>query len=163
MTHLPCSALPAAPFFFLPLCLTLVLSLPDASAVNRCERQGRITYTDQRCAEGERETTALSAAPAAPAAPAPAREPAAADTARLQRERAEVARMQALREQRERQERQIRDLAARGAAARERKCRALALQLKWREEDLREAPLDKAGKARIRQRRAAEKFDAECR
>ena len=161
MNRLSCSALPAAPFFFLPLCLpiclSLVLSLPDASAVNRCERQGRITYTDQRCAEGERETTALSPAPA------PAREPAAADTVRLQRERAEVARMQALREQRERQERQIRDLAARGSAARERKCRALALQLKWREEDLREAPLDKAGKARIRQRRAAEKFDAECR
>ncbi len=158
MNRLSCGALPVA--------LILFLSLSEAVAVQRCERQGRVTYTDQRCAEGERETAALPTAPASPTAPAarPApREPAAADTTRLQRERAEVARLQALREQRERQERQIRDLAARGAAARERKCRSLALQLKWREEDLRDAPPDKAAKARIRQRRTAEKYDAECR
>ncbi len=155
MKRLSCHALPAA--------LVLLLSLPDAHAVHRCERQGRITYTDLRCAEGERETAALPPAGAAPAARESQRDAADGLPARLQRERAEVARLQALREQRERQERQIRDLAARGAAARERKCRALALQLKWREEDLREATLEKAGKARTRQRRAAEKYDAECR
>ncbi len=163
MNRLPCSALPAAPFFFLTFSLSfflsLLLPLPEAVAVHRCERQGRITYTDQQCADGERETAALPRA-----APAPAeREPAAGNPSRLQRENAEVARLQALREQRERQERQIRDLAARGAAARERKCRSLELQLKWREEDLREAPLDKAGKARTRLRRTAEKYGAECR
>lgn len=154
MTRLPCSAQPAA----LVLLLFLLLSLADAGAIHRCERQGRITYTDLRCAQGERETAALP-----PAAQEPPRDPADGGSARDQRERAEVTRLQALREQRERQERQIRDLAARGAAARERKCRALGLQMKWREEDLREAPLDKAGKARTRLRRAAEKFDAECR
>ena len=71
--------------------------------------------------------------------------------------------MQKLREQRERQDQQIRDLTARGAAARERKCRALALQVKWREEDVRESTLDKATKEKIRLRRAVEKFNSECR
>ena len=158
MNRSSCRAQPAALFFLLFLFLFLTLPPPDAIAVQRCERQGRITYTDQPCAEGERETAALP-----PSSASASRAPAATDPARLQRERAEVTRLQALREQRERQERQIRDLAARGAAAREHKCRSLALQLKWREEDLREAPLDKAGKARTRLRRAAEKYDAECR
>ena len=70
--------------------------------------------------------------------------------------------MQALREQRERQDKQIRDLSARGAAARERKCKSLALQLKWREEDLRDAPLGSQDKARKMARRAAEKYRNDC-
>jgi hypothetical protein len=80
----------------------------------------------------------------------------------LASEKKEVARLQALREQRERQEKQIRDLSARGAAARERKCKSLALQLKWREEDLREAPLNAQPKARKLARRAAEKYRTDC-
>jgi hypothetical protein len=62
----------------------------------------------------------------------------------------------------ERQDKQIRDLSARGAAARERKCKSLALQLKWREEDLREAPLHEQTKARKMARRAAEKYRNDC-
>ena len=69
---------------------------------------------------------------------------------------------QQIREQRERQDKQIRDLSARGAAARERKCKSLALQLKWREEDLREAPLNEQAKARKMARRAAEKYRNDC-
>ncbi|MBM3337446.1 MAG: hypothetical protein FJY60_07165, partial [Betaproteobacteria bacterium] len=76
----------------------------------------------------------------------------------LSREKKEVAKLQAIREQRERQDKQIRDLSARGAAARERKCKSLALQLKWREEDLRDAPLGSQEKARKMARRAAEKY-----
>jgi len=80
----------------------------------------------------------------------------------LRHEKAEIARLQKLREQRERQEQLIRDLAARGAAAQERKCKSLALQLRWREEDLRDANLKEARKARVRARRAAEKLAQEC-
>ncbi len=122
----------------------------SASAVYRCEQHGQPVYTDLPC-EGRK----LDVDPQ----PAPQRD---SDDS-LRRERAEASRLQKLREQRERQDQQIRDLAARGAAARERKCRSLSLQLKWREEDLRIATLDKAEKARVRLRRAAEKFDAECR
>ena len=53
-------------------------------------------------------------------------------------------------------------VAARGAAARERKCRSLSLQLRWREEDLRDATLKEDRKARVRARRAAEKLAQEC-
>ena len=133
------------------LLLLAALLLPlSAFAVYRCEQNGKITYTDFPCAGREVEITRSASAPQA-------------DDDRLRRERGEVGRLQKLREQRERQDQQIRDLAARGAAAREKKCRSLALQQKWREEDLRESTLDKADKARTRLRRAQEKFDSECR
>lgn len=132
------------------LLLVALLSPVSALAVYRCEQNGKITYTDFPCAGREVEITRSASAPQA-------------DDDRLRRERGEVGRLQKLREQRERQDQQIRDLAARGAAAREKKCRSLALQQKWREEDLRESTLDKADKARTRLRRAQEKFDSECR
>lgn len=154
--------------------LALLCFPPAASAAYRCEKNGHILYTDQRC-----EDTAHAsgheirvAPPTAATRDASKRrrspgEPGETDTRNqadpLQREHAELRRLQALREQRERHDRQIRDLAARGAAARERKCKALSLQRQWREEDLRESPLDKADKARTRLRRANEKYDAECR
>ena len=132
------------------LLLAALLSPLSAFAVYRCEQNGKIIYTDFPCAGRELEITRAAAAPQA-------------DDDRLRRERGEVGRLQKLREQRERQDQQIRDLAARGAAAREKKCRSLALQVKWREEDLRETTLDKAQKARTRLRRAQEKYDSECR
>ncbi len=122
----------------------------SANAIYRCEQQGSIIYTEFPCAGRE--------VPITSSAPSPQN-----NDALLKHERGEVARLQRLREQRERQDQQIRDLAARGAAARDRKCRSLALQVKWREEDVRESTLDKAQKAITRLRRAQEKFDAECR
>ena len=122
----------------------------SAHAVYRCESQGVVSYSDLPCNGHELE---LSSQPAA----------AARDNDVMKQERGEVSRLQKLREQRERQDQQIRDLSARGAAARERKCRSLALQVKWREEDVRESTLDKAQKAKVRLRRAEEKFDSECR
>lgn len=132
------------------LLLAALLSPLSAFAVYRCEQNGKITYTDFPCAGRELEITRATTAPQS-------------NGDSLRRERGEVGRLQKLREQRERQDQQIRDLAARGAAAREKKCRSLALQQKWREEDLRESTLDKADKARTRLRRAQEKFDSECR
>ncbi len=130
--------------------LLFCLSSPDALAVYRCESDGKTIYTDLPC----------NGARLPPPDPAPRPTD---DNDTLKRERSELAKLQKLREQRERQESQIRDLAARGAAAREKKCRTLALQLKWREEDLREATVDKTRSARTRARRAAEKYQSECR
>lgn len=129
--------------------LSLLSLAPAASAVHRCEIGGKPTYTDLPC-----DGRALPPPPLSPAAPR---------DDQLKRERAELNRLQKLREQRERQDQQIRDLAARGAAAREKKCRSLAQQVKWREEDLRASTLDKAEKLRVRLRRAQEKFESECR
>ena len=132
------------------LLLFLLLGSFSSHAVYRCESQGTVSYSDLPCNGHELE---LSSKPAAPSR----------DNDVMKQERSEVSRLQKLREQRERQDQQIRDLAARGAAARERKCRSLALQVKWREEDVRESTLDKAQKAKVRLRRAEEKFDSECR
>ena len=129
------------------------LLLPlTASAVYRCDSRGEPFYTDRPCGGRQLDLE-----------PAPPPRSSTSNDDSLRRERSEVGRLQKMREQRERQDQQIRDLAARGAAARERKCRSLGLQLKWREEDLRIATLDKAEKARVRLRRAQEKFDTECR
>ncbi len=129
--------------------LSLSLITPPAAAIYKCEQAGVITYTDIPC-DGQQLSVTL---------PERARE---AEDKSLEREKKEAARLQALREQRERQDKQIRDLSARGAAARERKCKSLALQLKWREEDLREAPLGSQDKARKMARRAAEKYRTDC-
>ncbi len=148
------------PLSFSALLAALLTLCSDACAVYRCERDGQISYADQHC-EGAREREIKADTRATGAAPSDSL--AGANSPRQQKERAEVSRLQGLREQRERQDQQIRDLAARGAAARERKCRSLALQLKWREEDLRASTLDKAEKARTRLRRTAEKYETECR
>lgn len=129
--------------------LSLSLIAPPAAAIYKCEQAGVTTYTDIPC-DGQQLSVPL---------PERARE---AEDKSLEREKKEAARLQALREQRERQDKQIRDLSARGAAARERKCKSLALQLKWREEDLREAPLGSQDKARKMARRAAEKYRNDC-
>ena len=136
--------------------LTLLSCLPftsySAHAVYKCMRNGEIIYTDKACDGGQ---LSLPNSPTSESQRSNQNES-------LAKDRAEISRLQKFREQRERQEQQIRDLSARGAAARERKCKSLALQLRWREEDFREAPLHKQDKERIRVRRASEKYAMEC-
>lgn len=141
----------SAAFFFNRLIpLLLLAGFVPVHAAYKCTIDGALTYTDRPCGS---ESMTLPVAPAS-------RSGTSEDS--LHREKAEIARLQRLREQRERQDQQIRDLAARGAAARERKCRSLSLQLRWREEDLRDATLKEEHKARVRARRAAEKLAQEC-
>ncbi|MCE2859010.1 MAG: DUF4124 domain-containing protein [Oxalobacteraceae bacterium] len=124
------------------------VALP-AAAIYKCEQAGVVTYTDIPC-DGQQLPVAVPD------------KPHETDDKSLAREKREVAKLQAIREQRERQDKQIRDLSTRGAAARERKCKSLALQLKWREEDVRDAPLSAQDKARKMARRAAEKYRNDC-
>ena len=130
----------------------LLLTSFSAHAVYKCMRHGDIIYTDKACDGGQ-----LSL-PELPASESQRNN----QNESLAKDRAEISRLQKFREQRERQEQQIRDLSARGAAAREHKCKTLALQVRWREEDLREAPLHTQQKARTRVRRASEKYAMEC-
>ena len=146
-THL---ATPAANCLKRLISLLLVATSIPAYAAYKCQIDGTPTYTDRPC---DSDSLTLPIAPVS-------RGSTSEDS--LHRERAEIARLQRLREQRERQDQQIRDLAARGAAARERKCKSLSLQLRWREEDMRNATLKDERKARIRARRAAEKLAQEC-
>ena len=124
------------------------VALP-AAAIYKCEQAGVVTYTDIPC-NGQQLSVAVPD------------KPHETDDKSLAREKREVAKLQAIREQRERQDKQIRDLSTRGAAARERKCKSLALQLKWREEDVRDAPVGAQDKARKMARRAAEKYRNDC-
>ena len=124
----------------------------SAHAVYKCMHNSEIIYTDKAC-DGSQ--LSLPDSPASESHHTNQNES-------LARERAEISRLQKFREQRERQDQQIRDLSARGAAAREHKCKTLALQLRWREEDLKDAPLQTQHKARTRVRRASEKFAMEC-
>lgn len=149
MTSYRAGALPGIAVSLALSFLSVALIATPAFAVYKCEQSGTITYTDVPC-EGQK-LPLHSTEP-----------PRETEDKTLSSEKKEVARLQALREQRERQEKQIRDLSARGAAARERKCKSLALQLKWREEDLREAPLNAQPKARKLARRAAEKYRTDC-
>lgn len=133
--------------------LSLSCFTSPASAIYKCEQDDVITYTDIPCDGQELSVTAPQKSRSADEK---------SDDKLLAREKKEVEKLQAIREQRDQQDKQIRDLSARGVAARERKCKSLALQLKWREEDLREAPLTEQAKARKMARRAAEKYRTDC-
>lgn len=146
MTTMNAAVLAAIVFF-------LSFFTSPASAIYKCEQAGVITYTDIPCDGQELSVTVPQKSRSAEEKP---------DERSLAREKKEVEKLQAVREQRERQDKQIHDLSARGAAARERKCKSLALQLKWREEDLRDAPLNTQTKARKLARRAAEKYRTDC-
>ncbi len=145
--------LPHSVAAMMTIAMTAFITMP-AAAVHRCETGGKVSYSDLPCPGASR----LNIDDAPPAS----HKPAAAD-ARQQREAAELARLQQLRELRERQDQRIRDLAARGAAAREKKCRTLAMQRKWHEEDLRDASLKQEVNARKRLRRTEERYREECR
>ncbi len=138
---------------FAAIFLSLSCFTSPASAIYKCEQDGVVTYTDIPC-DGQQLSVTMPQKSRATEEKT--------DEKSLAREKKEVAKLQAIREQRERQDKQIRDLSARGAAARERKCKSLALQLKWREEDLRDAPLGSQDKARKMARRAAEKYRNDC-
>lgn len=125
-----------------------------ASAVHRCESGGKLSYSDLPCSGATAMT--IDATP-------PVERNIRASDANQQRQAAELARLQQLREVRERQDQRIRDLAARGAAAREKKCHTLEMQRKWREEDLRDASLKQEANARKRLRRTEERYRDECR
>ncbi len=128
--------------------LLVFFSLP-AAAIYKCEQHGHLTYSDIPCVGQQSEMTAP-----------------AANTSRhdaeMNRAQSEIRRLQNSREQKERQDQQFRNLALRGQVARQKKCRALALQSKWKQEDVHLAPLASQTKTRRVARRAEEKYQSEC-
>ena len=148
----------AASAFLTPrqLMMAAIISctVPAAQAVHRCESGGKVSYSDLPC-PGAKPLIINNDTPASGTSKAP--------DANQQRQATELARLQQLRELRERQDQRIRDLAARGAAAKEKKCHTLAMQLKWREEDVRDATLKQEMNARKRLRRTEERYRDECR
>ena len=137
----------------LPILLSLfsIFFAFPAHAIYKCAAPGSsITYSDQPC-DGEELRLERQK---------PASEP--ENEKRLAKEQAELTRLQNLRELRERQDQQYRQMTLRGQAAKQKKCRALELQKKWKDEDVNIALPPAQTKARRAARRAHEKYQMEC-
>ena len=134
---------------FLPL--FFLFSVVPAHAVYKCASPGSsIIYSDQPCNGEELKLERQQ--------PAPESE----NEKRMAKEQAELTRLQNLRELRERQDQQYRQMTLRGQAARQKKCRALELQKKWKDEDVNLTLPPAQTKARRAARRAQEKYQMEC-
>lgn len=133
----------------------LVLSAPVA-AINRCESNGKVSYSDAPCHDGK---AVKFEAPAGS-------QSSSADTAAARqqaiREKNTLTRIEKDRQRREAQEEKERQKFARADAIQKKKCKDLALRQKWAEEDAAVATGKLAEKAKRNARRKAEKFQAEC-
>ncbi|MCX7210335.1 MAG: hypothetical protein NTZ99_08190 [Burkholderiales bacterium] len=80
------------------------------------------------------------------------------------REKAELNRLQNLRELRERQHTQIHHMQQRSLEAKRKRCQALALDKKWKQEDASglHLSLQQQTQAQKKLRRATEKYQASC-
>ena len=133
--------------------LLLLISL-SAQAVYKCaSTQSGITYSDIPCnasAEKLTPTTTQSETPSLKDQQA--------------REKAELNRLQNLRELRERQDTQIHHMQQRSLEAKRKRCQALALDKKWKQEDASglHLTLQQQAQAQKKLRRATEKYQASC-
>lgn len=136
----------------LPFILLLFAALPTHAQVYKCTHDGKVTYSEAPCVKGAE--VIIDEAP-----PPIASKEAAADLQRMRKE------ADALEKQRlARQAREDRDDAAqdRVAAKRRGQCDKLQLARKWADEDARRAAPQAAEAARLKARRAAERYAAEC-
>jgi hypothetical protein len=134
--------------------LLLLLVNFSAQAVYKCaSTESGITYSDIPCnasAEKLKQPPTQSEKP-------PVKDQHA-------REKAELNRLQNLRELRERQETQILHMQQRSLEAKRKRCQALALDKKWKQEDASSLnlPLKQQTQAQKKLRRATEKYQASC-
>lgn len=133
------------------LALSMSCSAP-AFALYKCGSDGKITYSDLPCTKGKTlDTFEASAA----AEPSDSRQRLAAD-------KAEALRLEQERHRREDKEERAQRQAARAAASQHKTCRSLALNLRWAQEDARQAAGKAADQARTKARRSAEKYELSC-
>ena len=119
-----------------------------AFAVYTCESNGTITYSDQQCPGGKVLDT--SSAPAS-------------DTTRQNAEdKAKLKRLEHERHKREAQEEKEQQRAAHAAASKQKKCSLLARRSQWANEDAAAATGKAKEKTKLKARRVAEQFEAEC-
>ena len=129
----------------------LLFFVTSVHAVYKCTAPGSsVTYSDQPCNGDELRIEHNH----------PSSE--TANEKRLDKQQAEITRLQNLRELRERQDQHYRQMTLRGQAAKQKKCRALELQKKWKDEDAASALPPAQIKAKRAARRAHEKYQMEC-
>ncbi|MBI1891846.1 MAG: DUF4124 domain-containing protein [Burkholderiales bacterium] len=139
------------------VCCGLLWSLCWAAhAAYKCEVNGSVIYSDQPCAAGK------SVHIAEP--PKPSVSNVTASERKLAREKAEIKRLESARQKREAREEKTRMYAERREVAMQKKCGHLAQRKKWAEEDAARSGSFRAREtAKTKARRAAERYDLECR
>lgn len=134
--------------------LLLLLVSWSAQAVYKCaSTESGITYSDITC---------NASAEKLKQPPTQSEKPSVKD--QYAREKAELNRLQNLRELRERQDTQILHMQQRSLEAKRKRCQALALDKKWKQEDASSLnlPLKQQAQAQKKLRRATEKYQASC-
>jgi hypothetical protein len=133
----------------------LSFSMP-ALAIYKCESGGKVSYRDSPCPSGkvtifpdktDDNATAANAAKA---------------KRQLTEQKNEAARLEKARHRREAIEEKEQRRADKIAAAKRKTCASLARHKKWSDEDAAAANGRAADKAKIKARRANEKYEAEC-
>ncbi len=137
-----------------PILLSLLfLTFPlHASAINRCESNGHISYSEQPCPDGKAQIVKEPPAPDNPEALRKEVSRQKIQATRLEKERLKQEAVQ------ERQQQQV----GRAAATKNKKCAGISLHTKWAQEDARKAKGKLVAKARQKARRAEEKYQLEC-
>jgi flagellar biosynthesis GTPase FlhF len=125
-----------------------------AHALYKCEEKGRIAYRDEPC-EGGKALNVQGEGIAATADRLAAQEQAA-------RQKQALTHLEKERRQREALEEREMRKAAKAQASKHKKCRALALNRKWAEQDAAAAAGKSVDKARRNAARKAEKYEMEC-
>lgn len=122
-----------------------------ALAIYKCESNGKVTYSDEHCPGGKVLDT--GGAPVVDA-DVVARQ-AAQEKNRLKRLEHERHKLEA-------QEEKQQQRAAHAAAAKQKRCSLLDRRRKWADEDAAAATGKSHEKTKLKARRVAEQFDAEC-
>jgi hypothetical protein len=142
------------------ICLMLCSCPLSAMAMYKCEigqagsTERKVTYSDTPCQAGKSTTiepsqNALSIVHES-------------NDTQLQKQKEELHRLERERHRREVQEDKAAQKSAKAYAARQKQCSKLALQQKWHEEDASMATGKTADRAKLRARRSAESYHAEC-
>jgi hypothetical protein len=130
----------------------MLLPLP-ALAIYKCEANGKVSYSDVPCRGAqllnmsEDSQTMLATQTA---------------QQQLAQQKAQLKQLQSARHQRETREEKEQQKTARLAAAHEKKCKAMALRVKWSQEDAASANSRSQEKAKLKARRMTEQYKLEC-
>lgn len=135
--------------------LTLFFYSAASHAIYKCEENGKITYSDEQCESGSARAIDTTNSRLTNAAVSEA-------TERNKRNRETLKQLESTRQKEEATEEKARQKKLRASEALRKKCQAMALKVKWSEEDAAAATGKSINKAKRTASRQREKYEAEC-
>ncbi|MGV3743158.1 MAG: hypothetical protein ACO1NO_12695 [Burkholderiaceae bacterium] len=124
-------------------------------AIYKCEANGKIIYSDEECTEGRAKAIDTTNSQLSDSAANEA-------AARSKREKEALKLLEEKRRKEEVLEEKARQKKLRAEEALNKKCQAMALKVKWSEEDASAATGKSAEKSKRTAHRNREKYEAEC-